>query len=368
MKYIKSFKIFERSSLTPLGVPEEIMKEIQINFEIETDSSWTKIRLKKDVLSELRKDEKQFFIQISKNGNIMIFINNHKHYIKQYFKLETDGWGSFRIDEREHITFTQLSYSINIKDDIYMLDNSNFKLSSKKERKLSNQINNLEKTTEDFKLYILTNFNKILQKIYGKKHKEIMIKIAKNLEQMSSKLNTDELLQFLSDNKKLAEIAKEYEKAKEDNDILNIKRLEKQYNSLSILDEYLIKFETEYSEKFNFRVNIEDLIETFGRMPIETAFMYFLYTGRIKDLMIRESNDYDSRNFEVGDYIIAKFYPDNIGKIVEIEVLNFIIYKVVFDRKIGKYHVTDEDIIKSGTREELQHFINLEKKKKEFNI
>jgi len=287
MKYLETFNLFEKSSLTPLGVPEEIMKEIQINFEINSNSTWTKIMLKKDILSELKKDEKQFFIQLDKKGNIYIFINDYQNYTKQYFKIESDGWGSFRIDDRETISYNQLTYSININDDIYMLDNSDFEIYPKQDRRLESQSEKLDKETDDFKIYILAHFNSIIKRIYGRKYSEVMKTIAENIGKINHKSTADEILKFLSDNKKMAQSAKEYEDARDDEDILRLKRLERQFNSLSILDEYLIKFEVGYSDLFHTHINIGDLIEEFGRMYIETAFMYYLYTGKLKTLEIK---------------------------------------------------------------------------------
>jgi len=287
MKYLETFNLFEKSSLTSLGVPEEVMKEIQINFEINSNATWTKMKLKKDVLSELKKDEKQFFIQLDKKGNIYIFINNYQHYTKQYFKLETDGWGSFRIDDRETISYNQLTYAININDDIYMLEGSDFEIEPKQDRKIVAQTEKLEKETDDFKIYILKHFNSIIKRIYGRKYSIVMKTIAENIGKISTDSTPEEILKFLNDNKKLAETAKEYEDARDDEDILRLKRLEKQFNSLTILDEYLIKFEVGYSDLYYTHLNIKDLIDEFGRMYIETAFMYYLYTGRLKKLEIK---------------------------------------------------------------------------------
>jgi len=380
MNHIKTFKLFEKSSLTTLGVSEEVMKEIQINFEIDSDSTWTKMQLKKDIISDLKSDTKSFYISLKKD-NIFIFINNHKNYIKQYFKYETDGWGSYRIDEREDITLTQLGYSIDMKDEIYKLDNSNFEIETKQVRKLDAQTEKLDKTTEDFKMYILTNFNSILRKIYGRRHKKVMSQIADNIGKVKSDLNTDELLKFLDDNKKLADTAKEYETAKENNDILKINQLEKQYNSLTILDEYLIKFETEYSDKFNYHLNIHDLIKTFGQMPIETAFMYYLYTGKIKSLEIKESSHYFNTDFEIGDYIVCdytrgpsdskKWSNGKIGKIIKISqnyILEFCVHYDNMPRFLsldGIINWYSPNVIFHGkTRDEIEVKI----KAKDFNL
>jgi len=308
MKKYNNF-LNERSSLTKLGISEEVMKEIQVNFELDADATWTEYKLKKDILQDLKKESKSFFISISTRNNVQIFINNNQEYTTQFFKYESDGWGSFRIDDRKEITFTQMSIAIMPKNTIFKLDVNDFKLKPKNERRVEVQTEKLEKATEEFKIYILKNFNNIITRIYGNRHKEIMVKITKNLSNISADTTAEELLVFLSDNKKLAVAAKEYENAVENGDILRINRVTKQYNSLTILDDYLLEFESEYSNKFNDYLNIKDLISTFGSMQIETSFMYYLYTGKIKELRIDKQKIKkwdDKKIFERSDY----FYQD----------------------------------------------------------
>jgi hypothetical protein len=297
MKYLKTYNIFEKSSLTALGVPEDIMKEIQIEFEIDSNASWELMYLKKDIINTL-KTTNVFFLSFSKaTDNIFIFFSNNNKYYIQYFKYDTDGWGSYQIKDREEITFTQLNNYINIKNNIYML-NDEFKTKPKKQRLIQAQTEKLAKTTEEFKYYILEHFNNIVKRMYGGKYHLVMKQISLNLSKVKPDTNATELLDILTDNQELAKIASEYEDAMNEEDLLKLRNLEKKYNSLSTLDEYLIMFEEKYSEKFNFYINIKDLIRDFGHMQIETAFMYFLYTGKIKDLRstINENNSYS------GDY------------------------------------------------------------------
>ena len=286
MNYLMNYKIFEKSSLTKLGIKDEIMKEIQINFEIDSKAKWKKISLKKDILKELKKDEKSFFIEIKNNDNVIVFVNNKKQYFKQYFKYEKDGWSSYRIDDREYLSLTQLSYLIDMNDDIYQLQNSDFKLKEKKVRNFEKETIKLETTTEKFKQHILKYFNSIMKRLYGKKYLNIMKKIAENLSKIDDNMNSKEVLKFLNDNKKLAQKAREYEKAKNNDDFLKLKQLQKQYNSLSIIDEYLINFEVHYSEEYNIHITIKDLIDEFGEMQIESAFIYYLYSNKFKKLKI----------------------------------------------------------------------------------
>ena len=52
MKYLQTYNIFEKSSLTSLGVPNEVMVHIQKNYEIPSEIEWEKIRYKKDFSNE----------------------------------------------------------------------------------------------------------------------------------------------------------------------------------------------------------------------------------------------------------------------------------------------------------------------------
>ena len=283
---ITKFNLFEHSSLTPLGVPDDIMKEIQINFEIDSNATWTKMILKKDIIQDIKNNNKSFYLSFENYNNYFIFINDNQKYFKQYFNYDKNGWGSYRIGDREEISYTQLNYTINIKRNIYKLD-TDFKLATKEQRNIQAQAQKLEKSTDDFKIYILKHFNSIIKRLYGSRYDRVMKTIASNLSQIDSNATAEEILKFLKDNKKMAETAREYEDARNDEDILRLKRLEQQFNSLTIIDEYLIEFEVGYSEQFHYHLNIKDLINDFGHMYIETAFMYYLYTGKLKTIEIK---------------------------------------------------------------------------------
>lgn len=95
-----------------------------------------------------------------------------------------------------------------------------------------------------------------------------------------------ELFELIDSNEKLKKLADQYKKMRDEHDILGLEKLEKQYNSLTIFDEYLIEFEVMYSEEFNAHLTIRELINEFGLDKIMTVFMYYLYTGRKMPLKI----------------------------------------------------------------------------------
>lgn len=286
MKYLKTYNIFEKSSLTALGIPNEVMRNIQYNYELKPDAEWKKIGFKKDLQKELKKNEKALFLEISvKYIKVIVNLGNDE-YFTQYFNYDDTGWGSYVIEDRELKTRTQLLIGVNPKNLIYKLEGQIFQERPKAQRLVQKDIRELDETTNEFKFYVMENFNKILQRIYGRRFDEVMKKIASNIANIKPDSTADEIYQFLKDNKKLAEKAKEYEQAKNEEDMLKIKDLEQKYNSLPIIDEYLLKFEVDYSEKFGTRLNVKNLIDTFGKMMIETAFMFYLYTGRLMNIRI----------------------------------------------------------------------------------
>ena len=286
MKHIIPYHLFEHSSLTKLGIPNEVMKYIQYHYEINSNANWIKIGLKRELIEELKKDEIAMFIEIAdKYIKIIVNLSNDEFYI-QYFYYETNNFGSYDIREKTNISRNQLLYTVDPKHTIYKLD-GNFQHRPKLQRKVQKELKKFDKITNDFKFYMLYNFNNIIKRIYGKRYDFVMREIAKNISNFKQDASAEEILEFLKNNKKMAEKAREYEDAKEDDDLLRLKDLEKKYNSLPIIDEYLLTFEDEYSDKFNTRLNIQNLIETFGRMKIETAFMYYIFTGKLKELSVQ---------------------------------------------------------------------------------
>jgi len=288
MKHLQTYNLFEKSSLTSLGVPNEVMKNIQYNYEIQSDAEWNRILYKKDVKEQLQKDEIALFIEINiKYIKVIINLGNDK-YTQQKFMYDNSGWGGYKIKDREEITRTQMLYGIRPESNIYRLDGT-FQSRPKVQRLIQKEMNLFDNVTNEFKFHMLYNFNKIIQRIYGARYENVMRKIASNIKELIVNATADEILQFLKDNKKMAEKAKEYEDAKKDEDLLRIKDLEKQFNSLPVLDEYLINFEEGYSNKYYTRLTIKDLIDDFGRMKIETAFMYYLFTGKLKELAVQRN-------------------------------------------------------------------------------
>lgn len=278
--------LLEKSSLTKLGVPKEAMQYIQKEFEIHENAQWERIYKDEIFDMELDPKKKNLFIQVTFQ-RIRIIVNNYGEYYIQDYSYEESNFGNYLIEERQYMTKTQILKRISSKKLLFQLTEGKFKVSERKKRLVKKNVKKFEKTTNELKDYILKNFNKILRRIYQKHHKELIDKVVWNIENMAPHVNAADLSHFLKYNRKFVEIANEYEAAIKNDDILRIEQLEKQYNSLAKIDEYLLDFESIYSEKFNNRLTIADLVKDFGMMKIATAFMYYLYTGKTKELNIQ---------------------------------------------------------------------------------
>jgi len=301
MKYLKTYDIFEKSSLTTLGVPNEVMRNIQYNYELKPNAEWQELGYKKDLQKELKKNEKGLFLEIAQEYIKVIVNLGNDEYLEQYFNYDSSGWGSYNIGDRDLKTRTQLLIGVDPKHLIYQLKGQIFEERPKVQRMVQKDIRDLDQTTNEFKIYVMENFNKILQRIYGRRFDDVMKKIANNIANIKPGATADEIFQFLKDNKKLAEKAKEYEQAKSEEDMLRIEDMEQKFNSLPAIDDYLINFEVGYSDKYNTRLNIRDLIKTFGKMMVETAFMFYLYSGRLMDMKIENAKMkqmYKNKKFE----------------------------------------------------------------------
>ena len=163
MKYLQTYNIFEKSSLTSLGVPNEVMKNVQYNYEIQSDANWDRILLKKDVKSELKKDEVALFIEVNLKYIKVILNLGNDEYTQQYFFYDNSGWGGYDMRDREDITRTQMLFGIRPESNIYKLD-GDFQHRQKTQRLVQKEMRKFDELTNNFKFYMLQNFNKIIQR------------------------------------------------------------------------------------------------------------------------------------------------------------------------------------------------------------
>ena len=251
--------ILEKSNLTKLGVPKEVMQSIQRDFAMPADAELKKLTLKRDAQKILRTGNKELILQISLK-NIKVFVSYPKgkeiiYFIDKYI-FKNDGWGGeYKKLDREYTSMTQLFSHIDSTGLIYHL-NSEFSLIKQGVRKLINKEIKFDEFTKQFKSDFVENFDNILKRIVGSKIKDAKKDIGEKYKQIEieNKMMLSGLNDPITGN-----------------------------NSLTILDEFLMQFEDKYSDFFGERLDIEELCNYFTRDKMLTSFMYFIYTGKILD-------------------------------------------------------------------------------------
>jgi hypothetical protein len=251
--------LLEKSSLTKLGVPREVMQPLQRDFAIQPDAQWERVTLKRDAEKIIRTGEKELLLQIELDS-IRAFVSYSTHGTDRYFVdtylLEDTGWsGEYKKLPREEVTLTQMLQQINSKSLLYHLK-SPFSLLRQPKRKLVKKEKSFTEFTEKFKKDFIDNFDSILKRIVGSKYKDAKQEIQDKARQME--MENKMLLSGLDDPLQGP-------------------------NSLTLLDQFITEFEDAYSDFFGERLDIQELSEHFSREKIMTSFMYYIYTGKLLD-------------------------------------------------------------------------------------
>jgi hypothetical protein len=291
MKYILTYTdILERSSLTRLGVPNEVMRIIQRNYEIDENAEWEKITLKAQLKEILEKKETNLFIKITTDIIYIfgsLFIKDNKVYIIDRFDYnEDEEWGgSWDKGERSVVSLTGLLSSIYMSGNIYHLKSKDFKIEEYEIRNVKKGISGLQEFTEYFKATAITQFNKIIKKMYGYRAADILEDVIDNLHRINynKKITRLGIRQILSKGINKEEFKKYYANYLK-GDPKGLKSELRQDNSLTIFDEYLIRFESACSEKLDKFYTVKDLVNEFGMDKILTAFIYFIHTDKLMKL------------------------------------------------------------------------------------
>jgi len=238
LNFLLKYRIFEKTSLIKLGIPSNVMKDIQKNCEISDNAEWKKI-LKKDIRSILKKNEKNLIVCVSDNYVCVIFSLNLNFYIDTYALIDKDDFsnGYWVKEQRKKLYVSDIIKDIK-KSNYFLLVNGEWKYEPFKSRKLKNAEEKFDSKTQDFIEYFQQNY----------------VKFINNYGQNSEKVK----------------------------DIINNKLQQK--NSLNKFDEYLISFENEYSEKYNEYLTMPILVDEYGYDKILTAFIYYLYSKKLINL------------------------------------------------------------------------------------
>jgi len=249
--------LLEKSTLTLLGVPTNVMKHIQKDLALADDTQWEKIPHKNIINDYLRQGGKNLFLQISINSIKVIVsyptIKGTEFFVDNY-RFSDDEWGGeFKKTSRQYKSYTQTLIDVRPNSNIYKLK-GDFSINTQPRRKMIRKEIQFSQFNDEFVKEFLQRFDAILKRITGQGFKNAKGEIEKKAKQIAV------------ENKML------------------IKSLDNPLqgpNGLSILDEFLLQFEEEYSEYFGEPITIQELVELFSRDKVMTLLMYFIYRGKI---------------------------------------------------------------------------------------
>lgn len=286
MKFLLSYKLFEKTSLIGIGVPYSVMQSIQKNYAVSDDAKWKYIKYKKDITTTLHKPKNNLLISVCNNKLFIIFSYNKEFYIETYFLTEKDDFGNEqwqRID-RVKDTITNILKKIEKGCKTYELISGNWLHEYSGTRKIRSEQSKFERITDEFKKEFAENFTRIVKKMYGRKATVVTDIIINHLKNVQSNLTDEEIREILFLNVDRAKEVDKLKKKKEEKDPYQLYNKYIRDNSLTIFDEYLIRFESDYSDKYKEYLNIPEMIEKWGKDKTMTAFMIYLYTEKLIEL------------------------------------------------------------------------------------
>lgn len=285
MKHLLKYKLFEKSSLTYIGVPNDVMVDIQKRFALSDDAQWKELTYKKDLRTELRKGD-NFFITVSETNINVIFSINNSLYIDVYNFYQEDDMGNeyWDKDDRIESNVTEINKEIPRNAKIYKLLSGDWTYEGRAKRRLKKSTEEFDDFTTKFKKEFATNFTKIIKKLYSKHSELIQRLVIKNLINQSKDISPEEAKEILSLNIDKAKQSDFFKKRSQEEYPFKLQLQYIRDNSLTIFNEFLITFEDKMTEKYGHYLNIHELCEEYGREKIMTAFMYYLYSGYLMNL------------------------------------------------------------------------------------
>ena len=286
MKFLLSYKLFEKTSLIKIDVPYQVMQGIQRDYAISDDAQWKRLKYKKDVNSALQKSQNNLIISVCENEILILFSYNKEFYIENYIITEKDDFGNVQWMRAERIktTIANCLKKIERKCKSYELLSGNWLHEFRKVRKLRKEESDFEQITNEFKKDFAENFTNIVKKLYGKKANVITEIIINHLKNVKKGITDEQIRDILFLNVERAKEVDVFKKKQKEKDPYHLYNEIIRADSLTIFNEYLIRFEDEYSDKYKEYLNVPIMIEKWSRDKIMTAFMIYLYTGKLIEL------------------------------------------------------------------------------------
>jgi len=286
MKFLLSYKLFEKTSLIGIGVPYSVMQSIQKNYAISDNAQWKNLKYKKDIIQSLNKPQNTLIISIFKNKLFVLFSYDNEYYIETYILAGKDDFGDEQWQRVDRIQ-TELDDVVKTVErgcKSYELISGNWSHEFSRKRRIKKQQADFEEVTNNFKKDFAENFTKIVKRMYGKKATVITDIIINHLKNVKKNLTSDQIRDILFSNverTKEIDVLKNKQTEKDPYKLYNDIIME---NSLTIFDEYILSFENDYSEKYKEYLNIPIMIDKYGRDKIMTSFCYFLWSKKLMNL------------------------------------------------------------------------------------
>jgi len=286
MIHIKTYKIFEKTSLINIGVPYSVMKSMQKNYEISSDAEWKLLKVKKDIIKYLTEPTNNLIVSICKNNIFVSFSYESEYYIETFKLIEKDDFGNEdwgKVD-RVKTTISDILSKIKRGCKSYVIVSGGWLPEYSSERKLKKSEVEFDEVTNQFKRDFAENFTRIVKNMYGKKANIVSDIIVNHLKNVQFNISDKEIREILFLNVERAKNVDEFKQKSKDKDPYKLYNEIIMNNSLTIFDEYIVTFEDEMSDKYKEYLNIPIMIENYTRDKVFTAFLYYLYCKKLMKL------------------------------------------------------------------------------------
>lgn len=285
MKYLKTYKLFEKTTLLNIGVPYNVMQTIQRNYALSDNSKWSTIKNKTDIRKELKKT-KSLIISVCENKILIFYSFSNDLFIETFEYIINDDFGDSRWERISRIKtdIKDVIDNVDKKCKMYLLDKGEWSNDFSNVRKMNKEDKKFDEVTNNFKKDFAKKFTRIVKKLYGRRSNMVSDTIIDYLKDVNDDTSENKIREILFLNVDKAKEVEYYRNKNKQKDPFKLYSDAVRADSLTIFDDYLITFEDYYSNKEKEYLNLPIMIERWGRDKIMTAFMVYLYNGRLLEL------------------------------------------------------------------------------------
>lgn len=270
-------KLFEEaSSLTILGVPTQVMKWIQQDFALNPNSRWERVLREADLRVALRGDG----IVLGVGPREVITVMPCRKEGRR--RIETESYflngGVWSRGGRHRTTLIATLRRIDGLT-VYSMSDGSYSEEDLIGRGTLKRMAQLEEIDRTFGEEVVRTFGSVVRRIYGRRAEDVARRIVDRVRTADGSLEV-----ALGRSLELARRADDYHRRSADPDPMGLRDPRARENSLTALAEHVVHFEEAYSARYGDHLTVADLCREHPRERIVTAFVLFLYTGRIIEL------------------------------------------------------------------------------------